>query len=52
MAQVASYLLQFQGTEPADPKAPEGEIWGDPDAPEEESISEQAKDSTASVNPN
>ena len=52
MAQVASYLLQFQGTEPADPKAPEGEIWEDPDAPEEEKIIEQAKDSTASVNPN
>jgi len=32
MAQVASYLLQFEGTTPAEPKAPEGEIWVDPDA--------------------
>ena len=30
MAQVASYLLQFQGTTPAEPKAAEGEIWIDP----------------------
>lgn len=34
MAQVASYLLQFQGTTAANPKAPEGEIWVDPNAPE------------------
>lgn len=27
MAQVASYVLQFQGTTPAEPKAPEGDIW-------------------------
>jgi cytochrome c oxidase cbb3-type subunit 3 len=32
MAQVASYLLTFQGTTPAEPKDPEGEIWTDPDA--------------------
>ncbi|MAU26006.1 MAG: cytochrome C oxidase subunit III, partial [Muricauda sp.] len=30
MAQVASYVLQFQGTTPANPKDPEGEIWIDP----------------------
>ncbi len=35
MAQVASYLLTFQGTTPANPKAPEGEIWIDEDAPAE-----------------
>ena len=29
MAQVASYLLTFQGTTPAEPKTPEGEIWVD-----------------------
>ncbi|WP_323788028.1 cbb3-type cytochrome c oxidase N-terminal domain-containing protein [Psychroserpens sp.] len=29
MAQVASYLLQFEGTTPAEPKAPEGDIWID-----------------------
>ena len=48
MAQVASYLLQFQGTTPANPKAPEGEIWVDPDAPSEpeEVPAEQAQDST------
>jgi len=27
MAQVASYVLQFQGTTSAKPKAPEGDIW-------------------------
>lgn len=36
MAQVASYVLSLHGTTPADPKAPEGEIWTDPDAPIEE----------------
>ncbi len=29
IAQVASYVLQFQGTTPAKPKAPEGNIWVD-----------------------
>lgn len=29
MAQVASYLLQFQGTTPAKPKAAEGDAWVD-----------------------
>ncbi len=51
MAQVASYILTLGGTTPADPKAPEGEIWVDPDAPEsgetiEEAPMEQASDST------
>lgn len=48
MAQVASYVLQFQGTTPANPKDAEGEIWVDPDAPDapaEEAPVEQAKDS-------
>jgi len=27
IAQVSSYLLQFQGTTPVKPKAPEGDIW-------------------------
>ena len=51
MAQVASYILQFQGTTAANPKAPEGDIWIDPDAPApaEEAPMEQAKDSTATV---
>lgn len=29
MAQVASYVLQFQGTTPAEPKAVEGDVWAD-----------------------
>lgn len=29
IAQVGSYLLEFQGTTPAAPKAPEGDIWVD-----------------------
>lgn len=29
IAQVASYVLTFQGTTPANPKAPEGDIWTD-----------------------
>lgn len=35
MAQVASYVLSFQGTTPAEPKEPEGEIWVDPNTPED-----------------
>ncbi len=35
MAQVASYVLTFQGTTPANPKAPEGDIWIDPDKQEQ-----------------
>lgn len=29
IAQVASYVLQFQGTTPNEPKAPQGELWID-----------------------
>ncbi|NND63712.1 MAG: c-type cytochrome [Flavobacteriaceae bacterium] len=49
VAQVSSYLLTFQGTTPAEPKAPEGEIWVDPDTPAEanEEIQEVVVDSTA-----
>ena len=32
MAQVSSYLLDFEGTTPAEPKAAEGDVWVDPDA--------------------
>lgn len=54
MAQVASYLLTFQGTTAANPKAPEGEIWIDPDAPPTEEVPsedlpEQEMDSTSVV---
>ena len=34
MAQVASYVLTFEGTTPAEPKEAEGAIWVDPDAPD------------------
>lgn len=37
MAQVASYVLQFEGTTPAEPKATEGDIWVDKSTPEEKS---------------
>jgi len=47
IAQVGSYLLGFQGTTPAEPKAAEGEIWVDEtvveeseQAPVEESVEE------------
>lgn len=36
MAQVASYVLNMHGTNPADAKAPQGDIWTDPDAPVDE----------------
>lgn len=36
MAQVSSYILSMQGTTPANPKDPEGEIWVDESAPVEE----------------
>ena len=46
IAQVGSYILTFQGTTPAAPKNPEGEVWVDPDAPVKE-IKTQVIDSTA-----
>nr|WP_298994595.1 cbb3-type cytochrome c oxidase N-terminal domain-containing protein [uncultured Allomuricauda sp.] len=46
MAQVASYILTLGGTTPANPKAPEGDIWVDPDAGETETeLPEQVVDS-------
>lgn len=49
VAQVASYILSMQGTTPAEPKAPEGEIWVDPDAAPEDGtpMEEIPVDSTA-----
>lgn len=35
MAQVASYVLGFQGTSPQEPKEAEGEVWIDPDSAEQ-----------------
>jgi len=45
MAQVASYVLQFQGTTAANPKEAEGEIWVDESAAEE-SNEESAHEAT------
>ncbi|MEM9679624.1 MAG: c-type cytochrome, partial [Bacteroidota bacterium] len=49
IAQVGSYILQFQGTTPANPKAPEGEIWVDETASEDdaESTTDEAEDATS-----
>lgn len=44
-AQVSSYILGFQGTTPAEPKDPEGEIWVNPDAPAPAELQETVVDS-------
>ena len=49
MAQVASYVLSMHGTNPADAKAPEGEIWIDPNAPVKEVEVEQIDSTTIKV---
>ncbi|MEY8848854.1 cbb3-type cytochrome c oxidase N-terminal domain-containing protein [Psychroserpens sp. XS_ASV72] len=49
MAQVASYVLQFQGTTPAEPKAAEGDIWVAEDAPAEDIPTEAMEIKTDSV---
>jgi cytochrome c oxidase cbb3-type subunit 3 len=48
IAQVASYVISLGGTTPANPKAPEGDVWVDPDAPEpaQTQPEEQVLDST------
>ncbi|MDO5968516.1 cbb3-type cytochrome c oxidase N-terminal domain-containing protein [Flavivirga aquimarina] len=50
MAQVASYILTLQGTTPANPKAPEGDIWVDENAPVQETNTTQTDSLTTSVN--
>lgn len=45
MAQVSSYVLTFEGTTAANPKAAEGDIWINPDAPQEENVPKQENDS-------
>ncbi|MUU78192.1 cbb3-type cytochrome c oxidase N-terminal domain-containing protein [Winogradskyella endarachnes] len=52
MAQVASYVLQFQGTTPAEPKAPEGEIWVDENAESSEIKDTENKDEETVVSNN
>ncbi len=44
IAQVASYVLSLQGTTPADPKEPQGELWVDPDAPVESTEVEKTEE--------
>jgi len=46
MAQVASYVISLHGTNPPDPKDPQGDLWKDPNAAEAPEES-QAIDSTA-----
>ncbi len=47
MAQVASYIITLGGTTPANPKEPEGEIWIDPNAPEDSNGTESETEETA-----
>jgi cytochrome c oxidase cbb3-type subunit 3 len=49
MAQVSSYVLQFQGTTPAKPKDPEGEIWIAETAPTEDIPTEAIEVKTDSI---
>ncbi|MCK0160816.1 cbb3-type cytochrome c oxidase N-terminal domain-containing protein [Allomuricauda sp. F6463D] len=46
MAQVASYIITLEGNTAANPKDPEGEIWVDPDAPEESNGTESESEET------
>jgi cytochrome c oxidase cbb3-type subunit 3 len=43
---VASYILSLQGSNPKDPKAPEGEVWVDESAPKIDAAATK-KDTTA-----
>ena len=49
IAQVASYVISLGGTTPANPKAPEGDIWVDPNAPAEPAGIESETPSTEQV---
>lgn len=46
---VASYILSLQGTNPADAKAPEGDIWIDENAPKAETIVDSTTTTTEVV---
>ena len=50
MAQVASYVLEFQGTTPAEPKPAEGEVWVDQTV--EETEGEATEGETETNDPN
>lgn len=43
---VASYVLSLRGSNPKDPKAPDGEIWVDPSAPKTATATNVKTDST------
>lgn len=43
---VASYILSLQGSNPKDPKAPDGEIWVDDSAPKKDTTASTSADST------
>lgn len=43
---VASYILSLQGSNPKDPKAPDGEIWVDASTPENDVVANKPADST------
>lgn len=47
IAQVSSYLLQFQGTTPTNPKDPEGDIWVDESAGSSDSETEETSENEA-----
>jgi cytochrome c oxidase cbb3-type subunit 3 len=47
MQEVASYVLSLKGTNPKDPKAPEGEIWIDENAPKTDATSAVVTDTVA-----
>ena len=46
MQEVASYVLSLKGSNPKDPKAPEGEVWVDENAPKSSAAASTATDST------
>jgi cytochrome c oxidase cbb3-type subunit III len=47
MQEVASYVLSLKGSNPKDPKAPEGEIWIDPSTPKTDAGTAVVTDTTA-----
>jgi cytochrome c oxidase cbb3-type subunit 3 len=47
MQEVASYVLSLKGSNPVNPKAPDGEIWVDPSAPKTAAAVSATVDTTA-----
>jgi cytochrome c oxidase cbb3-type subunit 3 len=43
---VASYILSLQGSNPKDPKAPDGEVWVDESAPKNDAAAKKTADTT------